>query len=187
MTKVHVYPRGFMSGARNDDVEEMSVIGKPTVTSTEGDNTIMALYNEYMAKSYIRHSADFQLQVVKRFLQLTGPFNIWMERQVSRNRYLYDQNYEFLIDTFKFIHSGRRSISNLLSWYQLLSEYPDPEIGVTQDRWNSVIRKISNRPTEDLMAKWLSHPTGFDDLMMTAFIMFGDSKTPRVVKKSLLN
>lgn len=188
MSRAHIYPRGFMSGVRNDDVEEtISMVGKPTVVAVEGDNVIMALYNEYMAKSFIRNSADFQIQVVKRFLQLTGPFNIWMERQVSRNRYLYDQNFEFLLDTFKFIHTGRRSISNLLTWYQLMSEYPDAEIGVTQDRWNSVVRKISSKPTEDLMAKWLSHPTGFDDLMMTAFIMFGDSKTPRKVKQTQIS
>lgn len=188
MSKVHVYPRGFISGARNDDVEmDMSMVGKPTTEQVEGDDIIMGLFNEYMAKTYIRHSTAFQIQVVKRFLQLTGPFNLWMERQVSRNRYLYDQNYEFLLDTFKFIHTGRRSISNLLSWYQLMSEYPSPEVGVTQDRWTSHTRKVSNKPTEDLLAKWLSHPTGFDDLMMTAFIMFGDSKTPRHVAKSKIN
>jgi hypothetical protein len=187
MFKAHVYPRGFMSGARNDDVEgAIEIGGRPTYVETEGDDVIMALYNEYMAKSYIRHSADFQIQLVKRFLQLMGPANLWMERQVNRNRFLYDQNYEFLLDTFKFIHTGRRSISNLLSWYQLLSEYPDPITGITQDRWNSTLRKISSIPTEELMAKWLSHPTGLDDLMQTAFIMFGDSKTPRHVKKSLI-
>lgn len=184
MSKVHVYPRGFMSGARNDDIEEVvAMVGKPTVAQVEGDDIVMALYNEYMAKSYIRNSPDFQMQVIKRFLQLTGPLDSWVNRQVTRNRYLYDQNYEFLMDTFKFIHTGRRSISNLLSWYQLLSEYPDAEIGVTQDRWNSHVRKLTGVPTEDLLAKWLSHPTGFDDIMQTAFIMFGDSKTPISVKK----
>lgn len=184
MHKVHVYPRGFMSGARNDDVEVTPVPVSQVTTEVEGDDIIMALYNEYMAKSYIRHSPDFQLQVVKRWLQLVGPMGLWVQRQVSNNRFLYDQNYEFLVDTLKFIHSGRRSISNLLSWYQLVSEYPDPVPGVTQDRWNSVMRKLISPPTEDLMAKWLSHPTGFDDLMMTAFIMFGDSKTPRDVKRN---
>lgn len=189
MFKVHVYPRGFMSGARNDDIENSvpDTLDRHGTVEVEGDDIIMALYNEYMAKSYIRHSADFQIQLVKRFLQLVGPLGLWTERQVSRNRYLYDQNYEFLLDTYKFIYTGRRDISNLLSWYQLLSEYPDPIIGVTQDRWNSKIRRISNRNTEDLIAMWLSHPTGLDDLMMTAFIMFGDSKTPRHVKKSLIS
>lgn len=188
MHSVHVYPRGFMSGQRNDDIEgAVNVLEKPTITEVEGDDVIMALFNEYMAKSYIRHSADFQIQLVKRFLQLTGPLNLWTERQVSRNRYLYDQNYEFLLDTFKFIHTGRRSISNLMSWYQLLSEYPDAVIGITQDRWNTSLQRATSRNTEDLIAKWLSHPTGLDDLMMTAFIMFGDSKTPKHVKKSLIS
>lgn len=188
MHKAHVYPRGFMSGARNDDVEgSLQMMGKPVTEEVEGDHVIMALFNEYMAKSYIRHSPDFQLQVVKRFIQLVGPMGAWVQRQVSNNRYLYDQNYEFLIDTLKFILTGRRGISNMLSWYQLVSEYPTPMPGVTQDRWNSVIKRIATKPTEDLIAEWLSHPTGFDDIMMTAFIMFGDSKTPRSVKKSQIN
>lgn len=187
MHRVHIYPRGYASGARNDDVEStVEATGKPVTVEVEGDDIIMGLFNEYMAKSYIRHSADFQIQLVKRFLQLVGPIHSWTERQVSRNRHLYDQNYEFLLDTLKFIHTGRRSISNLMSWYQLMSEYPEPVIGITQDRWNTMIAKVSLKPTEDLMAKWLSHPTGLDDLMMTAFIMFGDSKTPREVKKALI-
>ncbi len=188
MYKVHVYPRGFMSGARNDDVEPgVELNSSPVTVEVEGDHVIMALFNEYQAKAYIRHSPEFQLQVVKRMIQLLGPINLWVNRQVSRNRFLYDQNYEFLIDTLKFIHTGRRGISNLMSWYQLLSEYPDSIPGVCQDRWNSVVRKISQPLTEDLIAMWLSHPTGFDDLMMTAFIMFGDSKTPRAVKKSQIH
>lgn len=188
MSKVHVYPRGFMSGERNDDVEELlTAVGRPSVTQVEGDPIIMALFNEYMSKSYIRNSADFQLQVIKRLLQLTGPFNTWMERQVNRNRYCYDQNYEFLMDTFKFIHTGRRSISNLLTWYQLLSEYPEPEVGITQDRWNSILRKTSSNPTEDLLAKWISYPTGLDDIMMSAFIFFGDGKTARNVIPQAMN
>lgn len=185
MHKAHVYPRGFMSGARNDDIEgALEMTGKPVTVEVEGDHIIMGLFNEYQAKAYIRHSPDFQLQVVKRMIQLMGPLNLWTERQVSRNRFLYDQNYEFLVDTLKFIHTGQRSISNLMTWYQLLSEYPNAIPGITQDRWNSIMRKISSRPTEELFARWLSHPTGFDDIMMTAFIMFGDSKTPRAVKKS---
>lgn len=187
MYKVHVYPRGFMSGQRNDDVEGIGNEFKPVTEQVEGDDVIMALFNEYNAKNYIRHSADFQLQLVKRFLQLVGPLSLWSQRQVSRNRYLYDQNFEFLEDTFRFIYTGRRKISNLLSWYQLLSEYPDPIVGVTQDRWNSAFQHISSRHTEELIAMWLSHPTGLDDLMMTAFIMFGDSKTPKHVKKSQIN
>ena len=60
MHKAHVYPRGFMSGARNDDIEEVvAMVGKPTVAQVEGDDIVMALYNEYMAKSYIRNSPDF--------------------------------------------------------------------------------------------------------------------------------
>lgn len=187
MHKVHVYPRGFMSGTRNDDIEgELEVVGKPTIIKTEGDPVIMALFNEYMAKASIRHSADFQLQVVTRFLQLIGDIGVWTQRQVARNRYLYDQNFEFLLDTFKFIHTGTRGISNLLTWYQIMNEHPAAVPGVTADRWNERLRKMSVHPTEDIIAKWLSHSTGFDDVMMTAFIMFGDSKTPLDKHSSLI-
>lgn len=179
MRKVHVYPRGFMSGARCDDIEDVDNTMRTHVIEVEGDPIIMTLFNEYQSKASSRYSNEFRLSVMTRLMQLIGPFNDWVSRQVNNNVYLYDINYDFLIDTIRFINTGKRSISNILTWYDLLNEYPDRQPGVTSDRWNSIVKDASNLHKDDYIVPWFSHTTGFDDIMMSAVIMFGDSKTPR--------
>lgn len=176
MRKVHVYPRGFMSGAGNDvvDVNDRSL--DIVTINVEGDAEIMALFNEYQNKPHYRMKTEFKLAVCRRMITLMGPLDMWVNRQFNNNKNLHGINMEFLEDTMRFIASGQRSMSNLLSWHDMLNEYPDPMNGVTLDRWNVSAKRFGSQYNLTYVGKWLSHRTGFDDLMMTAYIMFGDAK-----------
>lgn len=167
-----------MSGSRCDDVDVSLSVSYNTV-ETEGDQIITALFNEYQSKASSRHNTVFKLQVMTRVIQLMGPLSSWVSRQANNNPYLYDTNYEFMLDTLKFINTGKRQYSNMLTWYDLLNEYPSRQPGVTIDRWNSLIKNVTQDINFDYMSKWINQPNGFDDIMMTAMIMFGESKTPR--------
>lgn len=172
----HVYPRGFLSSSKNND-HDPNVQGATIVRQVSGDELIGALFGEYQANAALRNSTEFKLNVCTRLSQLIGSFSLWANVQANNNRYLYDQNWEYFLDTIKFIQTGRRSLSPF-TWLELMNERPDPIPGIDRDRWLAPQQRAALSISQDYIGRWVSHRGGFDDLMMSAYIMFGECKNP---------
>lgn len=100
----------------------------------------------------------------------------WLTMQ-RRSQFLTTMHRKFLLDTLDYIANGKRYV-NVESWRNIveLRDMSDvdkrcqynPELYFVNDGSMAHTRKLV-----EVLAKWVSHPTGFNDLIMTLFIIFG--------------
>ena len=74
----------------------------------------------------------------------------------------------FLIDTVRFIETGRRQV-DIIAWYNVLK--------LAKEMNENTSRKIESvkilDEEKDLLFKWLSQPFGFHDIIWSLKLMFG--------------
>lgn len=143
-------------------------------TMRQGDPRVHELYLEFT--NFPRRAViwEFRKKVIDLAQSLfAGNFN-WFIRQ-DKNAAITDQNYMFLLDTVRFIATGRRRLS-IYTWPTLLS-YNVP-VGNTVDARNEIsqlfIDLALGTDVNTVIQKWLSHPKGFDDMMYTLNMLFGN-------------
>lgn len=143
-------------------------------TMRQGDPRVHDLYLIFTNEPKRAVTWEFRKQVIDLAQTLfSGDFN-WFIRQ-DTNALITDQNYQFMLDTVRFIATGRRRLS-IYTWPALLS-YKVPVNSVIGDR-----REISKLFIElaletdvnTILKKWLCHKGGFDDLMYTLNMLFGN-------------
>lgn len=143
-------------------------------TMRQGDPRVHDLYLEFT--NFPRKSVTWEFR--KKVIDLAqtlfaGNFN-WFIRQ-DKNAAITDQNYLFLLDTVRFIATGRRRLS-IYTWPALLT-YNVP-VGNTVDARNEIsqlfIDLALGTDANTVIQKWLSHPKGFDDMMYTLNMLFGN-------------
>lgn len=110
-------------------------------------------------------------------MKLFGDFNGFLAAQ-KNNPFLYGYNYEFLLDTLKFILTGCRKVS-IHNWKPLLAEWAEPHSEYKQrassGQLGDVFKALRGRHGAEIVAYWCSHPNGFEDMVMTMWLMFGSS------------
>lgn len=143
-------------------------------TMRQGDPRVHQLYLDFT--TYPRETIywSFRRKVVDLAQQLfSGNFN-WFIRQ-DTNALITDQNYMFLLDTVRFIATGHRRLS-IYTWPTLLS-YEVP-LGASVDSRKEIsdlfIELALNTDVNTIIQKWLSHKNGFNDLMYTLNMLFGN-------------
>ena len=84
---------------------------------------------------------------------------------------------DFIISTLEFIKTGKRRF-NVLNWVDLLPPQPDNKtlvsnnvIGIVNDKFGSLLLM----DPVDIISLWISHQDGFDDMVATMLILFGDT------------
>lgn len=95
------------------------------------------------------------------------------------NPFLYGYNYEFLLDTINFIQTGNRKVS-IHNWKPLLAEWvqpiTNPKNRVDTTTLDNIIKLLNGKDAgAEFIAQWCSHPQGFEDMVMTMWLMFGSS------------
>ena len=174
MTNVLRYPRGYTT-----------LMGNPSALQPEGfteldvpcDDTIDALFKMYLGKTVNVSSWQYRKQVIARCSQLFGGFFRWLTIQSTFNNYVYGLNYDFLVDTVNFIQTGQRRMM-VYTWMELLLEYPTEKL-MTANRVRARELPLTNPSLfDDYIGMWCSQPGGFEDLLWTAYTLFGSSKTP---------
>lgn len=83
---------------------------------------------------------------------------------------------DFLHSTLTFIMTGKRQLSVQL-WNDLLKYHPTEVASVssvTKDHFQDQFGMIFNCPESKLISMWLAQPGGLEDMVTTAFIIFGD-------------
>jgi hypothetical protein len=140
-----------------------------------GDPRVHDLFVEYSNFPKQAITWDFQKRVINLAQDMFAGEYSWFIRQ-DANALLKDQNYAFVLDTVRFIASGTRKFS-IHTWPALLTyDVPIVTESVEGRRDIYFLTQKLDVPTnnEQFIAKWLSHKGGFDDLMYTMNMLFGN-------------
>jgi hypothetical protein len=145
-----------------------------------GERELLDAFNAYYSKRFISgidlQTWKYRAEGLRAAKILFGDFTQWLYGQLE-GEFLYGQRLLFLEDTLRFITMGTRSVS-INNWVDLLEDYP--ETNVLIDRQGSERRLKAAFPnpmhTVDVIIAWCKQPSGFEDLIITLNILFGDAK-----------
>lgn len=168
------YPRGYVAIIGGNNVITPDLFDPVDVPF---DDLIETMFKMFVGKTANIMSWDYRKVVLTRIAQLFGNFNAWLHIQALNNDHLYGMNYDFIVDTLRFIRTGRRHMS-VFTWYDLLLEYPEQKLSASSRVRNRELLITDAGEFKDYISMWVSHPGGFEDLLWTAHVLFGSSKTP---------
>lgn len=195
MSSVVVYPRGFLGfdiglpaenrGSNISKILEAVSLNKTVARSKVviSNHQVENQWKQYKSGDRFVHSFAFREQILKVALEAFGTksFYDWCVLQ-SESPYLTEMHKRFLNDTFNFIQVGKRSV-NIMSWMKLVTVKElsaNDEVPVYQyQKFFGMTSPIHFRREQDLasaITAWVSQPGGFDDLVGTLHIFFGDTE-----------
>lgn len=163
-----VYPFGFYGGGQ--------AAPQTTHETRHGDPQVVKLWSIYTQGGNNSEDWTFRSRVIACAKRLFDQTPNWFTMQ-DRNRFVQEYNHLFIIDTLRFIATGRRNI-NIHTWPDLVSYYPDADNGDYIRRRHGIadqIRDLSiDTKTDAILQNWCKRPGGFDDMMCSLNILFGD-------------
>lgn len=140
-----------------------------------GDPRVHALFMEFTNFPKQAITWEFQKRVINLALDMFAGEYSWFIRQ-DANALLNDQNYGFVLDTVRFIATGRRKLS-IHTWPALLT-YDVPVVTESvegrRDIYKLMLALSVGTQSEAFIAQWLSQKDGFNDLMYTMNMLFGN-------------
>lgn len=191
-----VYPRGFLGFDIGLPAEDKSTNMAQLLQAVRLNKTISPrnrivisnhqvenVWKQFKTGDRFIASLGFREQILKIALEAFGTrsFLDWCILQEG-NPYMTEMHKRFMNDTFNFIRTGRRSV-NILSWMNLISvrelNSHDEDPSYNYQEYFGLSLPIQFRRETDLsstIASWVSHPGGFDDLVGTLHIFFGDKE-----------
>lgn len=141
-----------------------------------GDPKVTELWMEYVNPNIDTTTWVFKKRVLNEAMRLFSSQRNWFEFQ-ERNASLHGNNYDFVVDTLRFILTGRRHLS-IHSWAELVSHEHTQQKDVSRrHQLNDFIKKYTRdlrNPPVGMIQKWCSHKEGFDDMVCTLNLLFGD-------------
>lgn len=164
MTKVSgtIYPRGFIVPAPGNQV-----------VPDQGHRGVDHLLDCLFSGKVNSNGFSYYREVFPVAMEIYSDFPTFLRTQ-KNNPFLYGYNYEFLLDTLKFIQTGCRKVS-IHNWKPLLAEWAEPHSDHRQRASSGQLDGMCRYTTVDIVSQWCSHPGGFDDMVMTMGLMFGSS------------
>lgn len=170
MPNGNIYPRGFLlplGPVGDSDDKNVRV---------PGDEEVSLLYTLYMNQTVNSESWEYRKRVFKAARRLFKDFSHWVGLQ-TKNEHIYGFNYEFLLDTLNYILTGKRSLS-VTDWAGLLIEAPEPKKQDVIERFSKAnlhpLFKEKGYATEDILTAWCAKPHGFEDMVCTLYVLFGN-------------
>jgi hypothetical protein len=190
------YPRGFVGGslpirlAVKPKPYEIKIRSKvqvglivPLQTTVEPNASIEILYAQYIKRSADTKSFEFREAALITALHAFGLPNFynWYMSQLAADT-VGDMHVRFLADTLKFLHTGRREMT-LETWAQLVK--PDSEAirpitpcAMAKEYFRMENREYPLNPAlfsmADTIQQWCAQPQGFEDLLGTLHVLFGN-------------
>ena len=160
-------PRGF-SGGPALDIDDRSVAA--------GNPNVMALYKEWISPGFYTSSWRFKKALVDLALKIFDNKSGFSFLEQDRNNHVVGFNYKFLLDTLKFIATGRRSM-DIHTWGDLMTQPVKAGTSVIERR-DAIGRSIKELGIDlnpvALVQTWISHKDGAEDLMCSMHLLFGD-------------
>lgn len=160
-------PRGFSGGpALELDDREVQA----------GDPNVMIIYREYVNPGFETRTWHFKRRVIDLALRVFDRTKGFSFVEQDRNNHLVGFNYKFLLDTLRFIATGRRSM-DIQMWGDLMEQSPTTTPHTVEGR-SAILNRIAeyrlNMEPTALIQKWLEQKGGIEDLIVTMHLMFGD-------------
>lgn len=194
---LRVYPRGFVGG-------NIGVPLKPTTRPYEeilqkhqyhpgmfslpklpvlANHNIEKISSKFIKQSMAILDGDFREQVLKVALIAFGTQNFrqWVNAQHDTGT-TGELHIEFLQDTLNFIQYGKRNLS-LSNWLPMLTL---SDLGSNATPLSEEVKKFfidpetqreRNATLVDVIQRWCSQDGGFEDLIQTLHVLFGEIAT----------
>lgn len=193
-----IYPRGFLGAplaaqlkikprpfeSRLNALAVRVNIFTPQTSSVDANPDVEALYGKWINQEPGWNSFEFKRSV---FISAFGAFGTkdffeWFYSQQASPAF-GDMHRRFLEDTIVFLQTGRRNL-NLEAWASLITVRDSGErvnvyteeakvfFGIADA--NAQYRRAQYRQLPEVLGQWLSHARGFDDLVGTLHILFGN-------------
>ena len=160
-------PRGF-SGGPALDIDDRSV--------QAGNPNVMALYKEWISPGFYTGNWKFRKKLVDLALKIFDDKSGFSFLEQDRNTHLVGFNYKFLLDTLKFIATGRRSM-DIHTWGDLMTQPARVGSDVVGNR-NTIYQLVRELEVDldpvTLVQEWVSQKDGAEDLMCSMHLLFGD-------------
>lgn len=172
------YPRGFTARTTPFTpgyVEPDNV--QHDVIDISAHSGVDMLYNLYMTRGTNAEKWHFRRRVIHQCKHVFGDFKDWLTLQTARNDNIYGLNLAFIIDTVQFIRTGRRDM-RVMSWNELLLEYPTAHIGCATRRRFDELQISDPMEFDNFIGMWCAQPGGLEDMLWTAHVLFGSAKVP---------
>lgn len=166
MAQFTLYPRLYSTRRESGD----------GVLISEGDATVVALYEFYTNRTVSPLTWQYRKQVLETAIRLFGNIGQWLADQ-DHNPRVVGYNLQFLNDTIRFIRTGERQMRPE-TWIELLAE-ADEHTHPTSHANNDTLciaLKADERKVADFLAKWCAQPNGIDDLVCTLHVLFGRAR-----------
>lgn len=192
-----IYPRGFLGTVQSPTIEkttandssgmvgrmhfDVTMFDASKSTRITANMVIDSLYREFIRTG--RANFEFREKVYIAALNAFGTYNFYNWYQVQYESPAFgNTNRRFLDDTFRFITSGRRSLP-LQSWISLvksdeqntgehfLGQYAASYFGVVKTNEAALYQNT----LPEVLQSWLAKEGGFNDMLLTLFILFGVS------------
>jgi hypothetical protein len=190
------YPRGFVGAslpirlAVKPKPYEIKIRSRvqvglvmPTQTSVDANDVIETLYAQYVKRSADTLSFEFREAVLIAAMNAFGMPNFynWYMSQLAADT-VGDMHVRFLADTLQFLMTGRRDMT-LETWAQLLKPgseaiRPIQPCDTAKRFFRMENLQMPRDPgmfrLEDVIQQWCTKPQGFEDLLGTMHLLFGN-------------
>lgn len=195
MTSLVLYPRGFIGydiglepktrGPGTAGLLNSLRINKPIVIKDKtfvSNTDVENIWRQYKNGDKFLSSFDFRKKIILVALEAFGTksFYDWCVLQ-TQNPYITDMQKRFINDTFNYINGGKRSVT-ISSWLKLIdvkdetSSTGDP-VEIKMEEFfgtNKPIQFRTDYKLNNIICFWLRKKGGFEDLVGTMHIFFGD-------------
>lgn len=191
-----VYPRGFLGFNIGLPVEKRGANTAKLLESVrfnrEVDETRLVISNKKIEELYLAmqtaqastKSFDFRERILLVALHAFGTdsFLDWLILQ-EKSPYLSDVHRRFINDTLNFISTSERAMS-VVTWKSFITvrelngadAKPELKTRAFFSITGPVDTKSERFSLKTVLTNWVSQPGGFEDLLFTLHILFGDSE-----------
>lgn len=195
MKQVVTYPHGFVAYnvgwpivQTSPDMDaklaavRFSSVASPKEKSVISNPIIERLFEEWRTRTRKSTDVAFIEDVINAAIHAFGTLNMyeWCFMQTV-SPYFTANHRQFLNETFTFIETGKRKFSHP-TWMRLLRlELADPEDAKVYYAYQDFFRvkdPVLLKPPMDIFAlieRWMAQPGGFDDMLQTLHVLFGES------------
>jgi hypothetical protein len=197
-TSFKLYPRGFYGRvlppqfipakskvqARMNQLQVRVNVVQPQVNTLDPNPDIELYYRRWLGEGGAANTFEFREQVLIAAIAAFGTedFHVWFRAQYNSPAF-GDLHQRFLDDTLQFIEHGTRSLS-LQNWMMIVNQTDtDAREQILSARAAEFFgiaipghrhRTPQNRSLLPVIQRWLSHPQGFEDMLLTLRVFFGE-------------
>lgn len=152
------------------------------------NESVVEIYNQLIRRQVISTDFDFRERAIKIALTAFGvdDFALWAKTCAESSPTFSQLHADFITDTVRYITTGKRDLP-VTTWERMIGPGSnDPTSKIIFDgnvlsnlpAGFSILKdQATTRDLPNIISKWLSHPGGFTDMVITLYTLFGEYNT----------